>query len=233
MDFIKGHQLLVDQVLQENISEADELTMEQINLVVGILSKVTAFATNVIWILWFKEVKHDAYCIYTKLAWYFQLVSYVIFLHDYKWLLDVLWPKWYVVQALRNLLSGSWFPPPPPPALEISLLQLLSAGFSSIFLKMFLICLYEPTFLFIGLALWRKWWVWLCARPFWYDELSFLKWPGEFDFFPISTISWGMLLSFSSVSKHQCCIFTYGLLFFLCKFTEPEKVRAEKIPVML
>ncbi|KAH9800247.1 nuclear pore complex protein NUP205 [Citrus sinensis] len=40
MDFIKGHQLLVDQVLQENISEADELTMEQINLVVGILSKV-------------------------------------------------------------------------------------------------------------------------------------------------------------------------------------------------
>ncbi|KAH9761850.1 nuclear pore complex protein NUP205 [Citrus sinensis] len=56
MDFIKGHQLLVDQVLQENISEADELTMEQINLVVGILSKVTAFATNVIWILWFKEV---------------------------------------------------------------------------------------------------------------------------------------------------------------------------------
>lgn len=40
MDFIKGHQLLVDQVLQENISEADELTMEQINLVVGILGKV-------------------------------------------------------------------------------------------------------------------------------------------------------------------------------------------------
>lgn len=68
MDFIKGHQLLIDQVLQENISEADELTMEQINLVVGILGKVTAFATNVIWILWFKGVKHDAYCIYTKLA---------------------------------------------------------------------------------------------------------------------------------------------------------------------
>lgn len=40
IDFIKGLQLLFDQVLQENISEADELTMEQINLVVGILSKV-------------------------------------------------------------------------------------------------------------------------------------------------------------------------------------------------
>ncbi|KAH7572401.1 hypothetical protein JRO89_XS04G0250200 [Xanthoceras sorbifolium] len=40
IDFVKGHQLLFDQVLQENVSEVDELTMEQINLVVGILSKV-------------------------------------------------------------------------------------------------------------------------------------------------------------------------------------------------
>lgn len=40
IDFIKGLQLLFDQVLQENISEADELTMEKINLVVGTLSKV-------------------------------------------------------------------------------------------------------------------------------------------------------------------------------------------------
>lgn len=40
IDFIKGHQLLIDQVLQQDVSEADELTMEQINLVVGILSKV-------------------------------------------------------------------------------------------------------------------------------------------------------------------------------------------------
>ena len=40
IDFIKGHQLLFDQILQQDISEADELTMEQINLVVGILSKV-------------------------------------------------------------------------------------------------------------------------------------------------------------------------------------------------
>ncbi|KAK4852857.1 hypothetical protein QYF36_000212 [Acer negundo] len=40
IDFVKGHQLLFDQVLQENVSEVDELMMEQINLVVGILSKV-------------------------------------------------------------------------------------------------------------------------------------------------------------------------------------------------
>ncbi|XP_059431871.1 nuclear pore complex protein NUP205 isoform X2 [Corylus avellana] len=40
VDFVKGHQLLIDQVLREDVSEADELTMEQINLVVGILSKV-------------------------------------------------------------------------------------------------------------------------------------------------------------------------------------------------
>lgn len=38
--FVKGHQLLFDQILQEDISEADDLTMEQINLAVGILSKV-------------------------------------------------------------------------------------------------------------------------------------------------------------------------------------------------
>lgn len=40
IDFIKQHQLLFNQVIQEDVSEADELTMEQINLVVGILSKV-------------------------------------------------------------------------------------------------------------------------------------------------------------------------------------------------
>ncbi|XP_057969128.1 nuclear pore complex protein NUP205 isoform X2 [Malania oleifera] len=40
IDFVKGHQFLFDQVLQEDVQEADELTMEQINLVVGILTKV-------------------------------------------------------------------------------------------------------------------------------------------------------------------------------------------------
>ncbi|PNY03763.1 nuclear pore complex protein Nup205-like protein [Trifolium pratense] len=40
VDFVKGHQSLFDQVLRLEIAEADELRMEQINLVVGILSKV-------------------------------------------------------------------------------------------------------------------------------------------------------------------------------------------------
>ncbi|XP_027329370.1 nuclear pore complex protein NUP205 [Abrus precatorius] len=40
IDFVKGHQSLFDQVLHLDIAEADELRMEQINLVVGILSKV-------------------------------------------------------------------------------------------------------------------------------------------------------------------------------------------------
>ncbi|XP_048227687.1 nuclear pore complex protein NUP205 isoform X2 [Ricinus communis] len=40
IDFVKGHQLLFDQILREDICEADDLAMEQINLVVGILSKV-------------------------------------------------------------------------------------------------------------------------------------------------------------------------------------------------
>ncbi|XVF88378.1 hypothetical protein PTKIN_Ptkin19aG0046000 [Pterospermum kingtungense] len=40
IDFVKGHQLLFDQVLREDVSGADELMMEQISLVVGILSKV-------------------------------------------------------------------------------------------------------------------------------------------------------------------------------------------------
>ena len=39
-DFVKGHQLLFDQILREDVSGADELMMEQTNLVVGILSKV-------------------------------------------------------------------------------------------------------------------------------------------------------------------------------------------------
>lgn len=40
IDFVRGHQSLFDKILQEDISVADELKMEQINLVVGILSKV-------------------------------------------------------------------------------------------------------------------------------------------------------------------------------------------------
>lgn len=40
IDFVKGHQLLFDKVLREDISDADDLIMEQINLTVGILSKV-------------------------------------------------------------------------------------------------------------------------------------------------------------------------------------------------
>ncbi|XP_059635097.1 nuclear pore complex protein NUP205 [Cornus florida] len=40
INFVKGHQFLFDQVLREDVLEADELTMEMINLVVGILSKV-------------------------------------------------------------------------------------------------------------------------------------------------------------------------------------------------
>ncbi len=50
IDFVKGHQRLVDQVLREDVSEADELTMEQINLVVGILSKVRVL-DDVFWIV--------------------------------------------------------------------------------------------------------------------------------------------------------------------------------------
>lgn len=40
IDFVKGHQLLIDQVIRDDVSEANELKMEQMNLVVGILSKV-------------------------------------------------------------------------------------------------------------------------------------------------------------------------------------------------
>ncbi|CAA2964556.1 nuclear pore complex NUP205 [Olea europaea subsp. europaea] len=40
IEFIKGHQVLFDQILRVDISDANELTLEQINLVVGILGKV-------------------------------------------------------------------------------------------------------------------------------------------------------------------------------------------------
>ncbi|KAI3946411.1 hypothetical protein MKW92_042800 [Papaver armeniacum] len=46
IDFVKGHQLLFDQVIREDVSKADELTVEQINLVVGILSKVWPYEEN-------------------------------------------------------------------------------------------------------------------------------------------------------------------------------------------
>ncbi|KAL5988464.1 hypothetical protein ACLOJK_036229 [Asimina triloba] len=40
LDFVKGHQSLFDQILRVDVSGADESTLEQINLVVAILSKV-------------------------------------------------------------------------------------------------------------------------------------------------------------------------------------------------
>ncbi|RAL44221.1 hypothetical protein DM860_016467 [Cuscuta australis] len=40
IEFIRGHALLFDQILREDLSGADELTMEQINLVVSILTKI-------------------------------------------------------------------------------------------------------------------------------------------------------------------------------------------------
>ncbi|KAJ4958575.1 hypothetical protein NE237_025686 [Protea cynaroides] len=44
--FVKGHQFLFDELLREDVSESDELTLEQINLVVGILSKVWPYEEN-------------------------------------------------------------------------------------------------------------------------------------------------------------------------------------------
>nr|GLL45979.1 nuclear pore complex protein NUP205 isoform X2 [Ipomoea trifida] len=40
LEFIRGHALLFDQILREDLSGADELTMEQVNLVVSILTKI-------------------------------------------------------------------------------------------------------------------------------------------------------------------------------------------------
>nr|GMD81997.1 nuclear pore complex protein NUP205 [Ipomoea batatas] len=41
LEFIRGHALLFDQILREDLSGADELTMEKVNLVVSILTKVS------------------------------------------------------------------------------------------------------------------------------------------------------------------------------------------------
>uniref|UniRef100_A0A9I9CJL9 Nuclear pore complex protein NUP205 n=1 Tax=Cucumis melo TaxID=3656 RepID=A0A9I9CJL9_CUCME len=43
VDFIKGHQRLFDQILGEDVSEADDVTLEQINLLVGSLGKKYVF----------------------------------------------------------------------------------------------------------------------------------------------------------------------------------------------
>nr|GMD77911.1 nuclear pore complex protein NUP205 [Ipomoea batatas] len=40
LEFIRGHALLFDQIVREDLSGADELTMEQVNLVVSILTKI-------------------------------------------------------------------------------------------------------------------------------------------------------------------------------------------------
>lgn len=46
IDFVKAHQLIFDQILRENVTGADELTLERTNLVVSILSKVWSFEEN-------------------------------------------------------------------------------------------------------------------------------------------------------------------------------------------
>lgn len=51
IDLVKAHQSFFDQVLREDISEADDLTLEQISLVVAILSKASILARCMIWYL--------------------------------------------------------------------------------------------------------------------------------------------------------------------------------------
>lgn len=46
IEFVKAHPSLFDRVLQQNVSEADDLTMELINLVVAILSKAWPYEEN-------------------------------------------------------------------------------------------------------------------------------------------------------------------------------------------
>ncbi|XP_042454349.1 nuclear pore complex protein NUP205-like isoform X2 [Zingiber officinale] len=46
LDFVKGHQSTFNQILKEDISDADELTLERSNLVVSILSKVWPYEEN-------------------------------------------------------------------------------------------------------------------------------------------------------------------------------------------
>lgn len=43
IDFVKAQQSTIDQILTVDISDADEVTYEQINLVVSILSKAGLF----------------------------------------------------------------------------------------------------------------------------------------------------------------------------------------------
>nr|GMD88522.1 nuclear pore complex protein NUP205 [Ipomoea batatas] len=46
LEFIRGHALLFDQILREDLSGADELTMEQVNLVVIILTKMDGMSES-------------------------------------------------------------------------------------------------------------------------------------------------------------------------------------------
>ncbi|KAK1312026.1 hypothetical protein QJS10_CPA07g00690 [Acorus calamus] len=46
IDFVKGHQSLFDQILREDVFQADDLTLEQISLVVSILTKVWPYEEN-------------------------------------------------------------------------------------------------------------------------------------------------------------------------------------------
>ncbi|THU61042.1 hypothetical protein C4D60_Mb07t19100 [Musa balbisiana] len=46
LDFVKGYQSIFDQILREDVLVAEELTLERINLVVSILSKVWPYVEN-------------------------------------------------------------------------------------------------------------------------------------------------------------------------------------------
>ncbi|XP_026656857.2 nuclear pore complex protein NUP205 isoform X1 [Phoenix dactylifera] len=46
IDFVKAHQSIFDQILREDVTGADELTLERINLVVSILCKVWPYEEN-------------------------------------------------------------------------------------------------------------------------------------------------------------------------------------------
>ncbi|KAI3802991.1 hypothetical protein L1987_31138 [Smallanthus sonchifolius] len=75
VDFVKGHQLLFDQVLRQDVADADELALEQMNIVVGILSKVWPYEEGADSIRFPETEEARTKCISSVLSYLYFLVK--------------------------------------------------------------------------------------------------------------------------------------------------------------
>lgn len=82
----------------------------------------------------------------------------------------------------------------------------------------------------LGLAIWREWWLWFCSKALWDDSCSLLSWSGCFHFNAISPIRGNPEFSNSSGTmgySRQGILVLWSFFVFLCNMNFQIQQKAD------